>query len=209
MEVINTIMRIKEEYRKEITVNKSVFIACVKTCRNEDEARAYIDEIRNEFRDATHVCTAYQCGPNQSIQRSNDNREPSGTAGMPMLEAIRNSGLEDVCACAVRYFGGIKLGTGGLVRAYGGCIAEALKEAPKCEDIIHHQYMVTYPYALSGTVETWLRKYTNVRNMMYDEQVSCLFDTDRDDIEQTITDLSKGTIIPVFVKDITVEKEII
>ena len=69
--------------------------------------------------------------------------------------------------------------------------------------------MVTYPYALSGTVETWLRKYTNVRNMMYDEQVSCLFDTDRDDIEQTITDLSKGAVIPVFVKDITVEKEII
>ena len=93
MEVINTIMRIKEEYRKEITVNKSVFIACVKTCRNEDEARAYIDEVRNEFRDATHVCTAYQCGQNQSIQRSNDNREPSGTAGMPMLEVIRNSGL--------------------------------------------------------------------------------------------------------------------
>lgn len=148
MEVINTVMRIKEEYRKEITVNKSVFIACVRTCRTEDEARAYIDSIRNEFRDATHVCTAYQCGPNQSIQRSNDNREPSGTAGMPMLEAIRNSGLEDVCACAVRYFGGIKLGTGGLVRAYGGCISEALKEAPKCEDLICHQYTVTYPYAL-------------------------------------------------------------
>ncbi|MGM9977117.1 MAG: IMPACT family protein [Bulleidia sp.] len=209
MEVINTVMRIKEEYRKEITVNKSVFIACVRTCRTEDEARAYIDSIRNEFRDATHVCTAYQCGPNQSIQRSNDNREPSGTAGMPMLEAIRNSGLEDVCACAVRYFGGIKLGTGGLVRAYGGCISEALKEAPKCEDLICHQYTVTYPYALSGTIETWLRKYANIRNMMYDEQVSCLFETDRDDIEQTIRDLSRGAAQAVFVKDVIVEKEII
>ena len=164
-------MRIKEEYRKEVTINKSVFIACVKTCRNEEQARAYIEQIRSEFRDATHVCTAYMCGPDQSIQRSNDNKEPSGTAGMPMLEAIRNSGLHDVCACAVRYFGGIKLGTGGLVRAYGGCISDALKEAPKCEDVLFHQYIVSYPYDLSGTVETWLRKHANIKDMMYDEQV--------------------------------------
>ena len=207
--MVNTVMRIKEEYRKEVTINKSVFIACVKTCRNEEQARAYIEQIRSEFRDATHVCTAYMCGPDQSIQRSNDNKEPSGTAGMPMLEAIRNSGLHDVCACAVRYFGGIKLGTGGLVRAYGGCISDALKEAPKCEDVLFHQYIVSYPYELSGTVETWLRKHANIKDMMYDEQVSCLFETDREDIVQTIQDLSRGNAKTDFVKDVLVEKEII
>ena len=207
--MVNTVMRIKEEYRKEVTINKSVFIACVKTCRNEEQARAYIEQIRSEFRYATHVCTAYMCGPDQSIQRSNDNKEPSGTAGMPMLEAIRNSGLHDVCACAVRYFGGIKLGTGGLVRAYGGCISDALKEAPKCEDVLFHQYIVSYPYELSGTVETWLRKHANIKDMMYDEQVSCLFETDREDIVQTIQDLSRGNAKTEFVKDVLVEKEII
>ena len=202
-------MRIKEEYRKEVTINKSVFIACVKTCRNEEQARAYIEQIRSEIRHATQVTTAYMCGPDQSIQRSNDNKEPSGTAGMPMLEAIRNSGLHDVCACAVRYFGGIKLGTGGLVRAYGGCISDALKEAPKCEDVLFHQYIVSYPYELSGTVETWLRKHANIKDMMYDEQVSCLFETDREDIVQTIQDLSRGNAKTEFVKDVLVEKEII
>ena len=201
-------MRILEEYRKETVINKSRFIACVKTCRNEDEARAYIEQIRSEFRDASHVCTAYQCGPNQSIQRSSDNKEPAGTAGMPMLEAIKGSGLEDVCACAVRYFGGIKLGTGGLVRAYGGCTSEALKLARKCEDEVWHQYTVTYPYTLSGTLETWLRKYTEIRNMMYDEQVSCLFETDRDDIEKTVNDITRGTVTPVFIRDVIHEKEI-
>lgn len=201
-------MRILEEYRKETVINKSRFIACVKTCRNEEEARAYIEQIRSEFRDANHVCTAYQCGPNQSIQRSSDNKEPAGTAGMPMLEAIKGSGLEDVCACVVRYFGGIKLGTGGLVRAYGGCTSDALKLARKCEDEIWHQYTITYPYTLSGTLETWLRKYTEIRNMMYDEQVSCLFETDKDDIEKTVTDITRGTVTPVFVRDVIHEKEI-
>lgn len=201
-------MRILEEYRKETVINRSRFIACVKTCRNEEEARTYINEIRNEFRDASHVCTAYQCGENQSIQRSSDNREPAGTAGMPMLEAIQASGLEDVCACTVRYFGGIKLGTGGLVRAYGGCTAAALKEARKCIDEVWHQYTVTYPYELSGTLETWLRKYAEIRNMLYDEQVSCLFETDRADIEKTVLDLTKGKITPVYVRDVIREKEI-
>lgn len=208
MEAEETVMRIREEYRKEVTINKSIFIACVKTCRSEEEARAYIEEIRTEFNDATHVCTAYSCGPNQSIQRSSDNREPAGTAGIPMLEAIRSSGLEDVCACTVRYFGGIKLGTGGLVRAYGGVTAEALKEAPKCIDVIRHQYTVTYPYSLSGTVETWLRKYTDVKNMMYDEQVSCLFETDRQDIPETIRNLSHGSVEAVYVRDVITEQEV-
>lgn len=201
-------MRILEEYRNETVINKSRFIACVKTCRNDEEARAYIEQIRSEFRDATHVCTAYQCGPNQSIQRSSDNKEPAGTAGMPMLEAIKGSGLDDVCACVVRYFGGVKLGTGGLVRAYGGCTSEALKQAKKCIDETWHQYTITYPYELSGSLETWLRKYTVIKNMMYDEQVSCLFETDKEDIEKNISDITKGSISPVYIKDVIHEKEI-
>ena len=81
-------MRIKEEYREEFVIKKSRFIACLKTCKNELEARNYIEQIKNEYKDATHVCTAFICGKNSEIQRSNDNGEPSGTAGVPILESL-------------------------------------------------------------------------------------------------------------------------
>ncbi|MDO5109801.1 MAG: YigZ family protein, partial [Erysipelotrichaceae bacterium] len=129
-------MRLLEEFREETVINKSRFIACVERCETEEEARTYIESIRKEFPDATHVCTAYVCGKNNMIQRSSDNKEPSGTAGIPMLESIKKSGLSDVCACVVRYFGGIKLGTGSLIRAYSGAVADALAHALKTEDVL-------------------------------------------------------------------------
>ena len=195
-------MRIREEYREEVIINKSRFIACVQCCRTEEQARFYIEQIRKEYSDATHVCTAYQCGENQMIRRSSDNHEPSGTAGVPILEAIRNSELDDVCVCVVRYFGGIKLGAGGLVRAYGGTASEALKEAPKSIDVLYKQYSVTYPYDLSGTLETWLRKNTDVKDFLYDEQVTCLFETNLPHVEEMIRDLSKGISKPELIKEV-------
>ena len=124
-------MRILEEYREETVINKSRFIASVKCTRTEEEAREYIEQIRKEYPDASHVCTAYMLGENNMIQRSSDNKEPSGTAGIPMLESIRKSGMSDVCACVVRYFGGVKLGAGGLIRAYSGAVADA-REFDSC-----------------------------------------------------------------------------
>ncbi len=201
-------MRLKEEFRNEQIINKSRFIACVTRVKNDDEARSYIEQIKKEFSDATHVCTAYICGQNDQYQRSNDNGEPSGTAGVPMLEAIQHSGLQDVCACVVRYFGGVKLGAGGLIRAYSGAVTEALQKAPKTIDVVYQQYSVTYPYEMSGSLEGWLRRYTNPRDFMYDEKVTCLFETDRETILTDITNLTHGSIQPEFIKDVIHEKDV-
>ena len=201
-------MRLKEEFRQETIINKSRFIACVNRATSEEEARAYIEEIRSEFRDATHVCTAYMLGPNNMIQRSSDNHEPSGTAGVPMLESIRKSGLSDVVACVVRYFGGIKLGAGGLVRAYGGAVADALAKAKKTEEVTLHRYSITYPYSMSGTLESWLRRYTTIDELYYDEQVTASILTDRSDIEKQIKDLSRGSVKAEFLWDEASERDI-
>ncbi len=202
-------MHLKKEYRYEQIIKKSKFIACAKPIQNEEQARNYIEQIRKEYPDATHVCTAYVCGENNMIQRSSDNKEPAGTAGVPMLEAILNSDIENVCVCVVRYFGGVKLGAGGLIRAYSSSASTVLKEADKVITVPFQQYSITYPYDLSGTLENWLRRNTMIKDFLYDEKVTCLFETDKENIIQEIQNLTSGAITPTFIKEVLREKEIL
>jgi putative IMPACT (imprinted ancient) family translation regulator len=111
-----------------------------------------------------------------------------------MLEALKYSGISSVCVCVVRYFGGIKLGPGGLIRAYAGAVKDVLEAAKKVEDIPLHQYSITYPYDLSGTLEGWLRRNTEITDMQYSDAVTAVFETERDDIPQIIQDLSHGSV---------------
>ena len=104
--------------RGEVVEKKSRFIAQVSPVKNEEEALQFIARIRKENRDARHNCYAYVTGPDGSIEKFSDDGEPSKTAGMPMLDLLRKRGLKNVCVVVTRYFGGILLGTGGLVRAY-------------------------------------------------------------------------------------------
>lgn len=191
-------MRLKEEHRTVLTIEKSRFIACAAPCFSEEEARKYISQIRKEYADATHVCTAYALGKGNTIQRSSDNHEPSGTAGIPMLQAILHSGIENVCVCTVRYFGGIKLGAGGLIRAYSGSVTSVLKEAEKLEEVPVDEYLLTYPYDLSGIFDTWLRTNTEIIRFDYDEKISCIFQTQDKNIAETIQNLSRGKVLPVL-----------
>ncbi len=202
-------MHLKKEYRYEQIIKKSKFIACAKPIQNEEQARNYIEQIRKEYPDATHVCTAYVYGENNMIQRSSDNKEPAGTAGVPMLEAILNSDIENVCVCVVRYFGGVKLGAGGLIRAYSSSASTVLKEADKVITVPFQQYSITYPYDLSGTLENWLRRNTIIKDFLYDEKVTCLFETDKENIIQEIQNLTSGAITPTFIKEVLREKEIL
>lgn len=187
-------MKLKMECCSETVINKSRFIACAAPVRNEEEARAYIDAIRRRYPDATHVCTAYVVGDHNQIQRSSDNKEPAGTAGMPMLEAILSSGLSDTCVCVVRYFGGIKLGTGGLVRAYGGAVRDVLSKAAKVNEIPAGVYEITYPYNLSGTIEGYLRRCARITDTSYGEQVSCIFESTDPDIAEKLSNLTRGSV---------------
>ena len=119
---------VAKEFRHEYIVDKSRFITTIYPCTTEEEAQAFIGRINKEFWDATHNCTAYALGPKQEQQRSSDNGEPSGTAGKPMLEVLKKTGVTNVAVVVTRYFGGIKLGAGGLIRAYAGSVALAVKE---------------------------------------------------------------------------------
>ncbi|MFR4384175.1 MAG: IMPACT family protein [Phascolarctobacterium sp.] len=126
-----TILR---DYRNEIVIEKSRFICSLKKVKSEEEAQEFIKAVKKEFWDATHNCSAYLV--DDLAQRSSDDGEPSGTAGIPMLEVLRKNNLTGTLLVVTRYFGGIKLGAGGLVRAYSGSVAGAVKECGLAEKFL-------------------------------------------------------------------------
>ena len=120
---------VRRQADDEYIINKSRFIGYASPCASEDDALAFIKSIREKHRDATHNCYAYVIGENAGIMRYSDDGEPSGTAGMPIMEVLRNKGLVNVCVVVTRYFGGILLGAGGLVRAYSHSAVIAVRAA--------------------------------------------------------------------------------
>ena len=119
---------IKEDGQVQEEIKKSRFICHAKRVYSEEEARAFINAIKKEHYKATHNCSAFIIGERSEIKRTSDDGEPSGTAGAPMLGVLENHNLTNVCVVVTRYFGGIKLGAGGLIRAYAGSVALAVKE---------------------------------------------------------------------------------
>ena len=133
----------------ELIIKKSRFIACVEPMAGRDEAQARVAQLKAEHPDAAHVCWALLAGGQSA---ANDDGEPGGTAGRPMLEVLRHQELEGVMASVVRYFGGVKLGAGGLVRAYTDAVAQAVLAAEKIPLVKQAQLACSVPYALEGLV---------------------------------------------------------
>ena len=119
---------IKEDGQVQEEIKKSRFICHAKRVYSEEEARDFITAIKKEHYKATHNCSAFIVGERSEIKRTSDDGEPSGTAGVPMLGVLENHNLTNLCVVVTRYFGGIKLGAGGLIRAYAGSVALAVKE---------------------------------------------------------------------------------
>ena len=119
---------IKEDVQVQEEIKKSRFICHAKRVYSEEEARDFITAIKKEHYKATHNCSAFIVGERSEIKRTSDDGEPSGTAGIPMLGVLENHNLTNICVVVTRYFGGIKLGAGGLIRAYAGSVALAVKE---------------------------------------------------------------------------------
>lgn len=164
---------IKENGIHEIEIKKSRFICHLKRVKTEDEAVAFIDEIKKEHWKATHNCSAYTLGMNDEIQRAHDDGEPSGTAGVPMLEIFLKKELKNVAAVVTRYFGGTKLGAGGLIRAYGGAVNEAVKEIGIVEREVQLLIDVTVSYTQSGRVENSLRESNySIQDTTYAEHIT-------------------------------------
>jgi len=137
----------------EIKIKGSRFIGHVFKAESRDEAESYIEDIRKEHHSATHNCFAYRVGNgDSSVFRFSDDGEPSGTAGRPILEIVDSKELTNVVLIVTRYFGGTKLGTGGLIRAYGGCAAQALEIAGLEKKFIFQKVSIKFPYELTGSV---------------------------------------------------------
>ena len=141
---------ISRDYRKEIVIEKSRFICSLKKVHSEAEAQEFIKAVKKEFWDATHNCSAYIV--DDLAQRSSDDGEPSGTAGIPMLEVLRKNGLTETAAVVTRYFGGILLGGGGLVRAYSHSAKLAVDAAGKVDFHDCVKIKITADYSLYGKI---------------------------------------------------------
>ena len=139
---------LKQSAHDEFIVNKSRFIGYAAPCQSEEEALAFLKTIREKHRDATHNCYAYVIGENAGVMRYSDDGEPGGTAGLPMMEVLKSRGVVNCCAVVTRYFGGVLLGAGGLVRAYTKGCAIALDAAQVVVMRLSQKLLLDVPYPL-------------------------------------------------------------
>jgi uncharacterized YigZ family protein len=194
----------------ETEVRRSRFITLVRRTDSEDEARAVVTEARAVFPDARHHCSAFVVdvpGANR-VERSSDDGEPAGTAGMPMLEVLRGSGLTDVTAVVVRYFGGVKLGTGGLVRAYSEAVQGALAVTPRVRAQRLGLWSVDVGHADAGRVEAELHaRGVTVTDVTYgaDGVRLTLAAADGAELSGTVAALTAGAVRPTPAGETVIE----
>lgn len=192
-----------EQYRtvrgagnKEIVIRKSRFIVHIQPVQTEEEATAFIERIKKEHWNATHNCSAYMIGERDEIQKQSDDGEPSGTAGKPILEVIRNQKLKNVAIVVTRYFGGILLGAGGLIRAYSDGAVAAIEAGDAITRVLHREVFVELDYTWLGKVENELRNRSiRTGETMFTDKVTltCLpLAGDAESFSNWITDLTQG-----------------
>lgn len=149
---------VKEYKEHEIIIQKSRFICYIDRATTEEEALTFIQTIKKKNWNATHNCSAYLIGEQDQIQKAHDDGEPSGTAGVPMLEVLKKKNLKDTVVVVTRYFGGIKLGGGGLIRAYSNSVSEGINAAGIVNCILMRIMHTRIDYTLLGKVENELRQ---------------------------------------------------
>lgn len=197
-DIPHSYITIANEFRTEYIIEKSRFIATIAPVSTEEEAQAFIQRISKEFWDATHNCTAYAIGPRQEQQRSSDNGEPSGTAGKPMLEVLKKTTITNVAVVVTRYFGGIKLGAGGLIRAYSHSVAKAVQEGPKLLIAPRQIVSLTIDYSYFGSVERQLQTLELPYQSSFTDTISLEIYVEPNfvsDLEATITNLTGGNLL--------------
>ena len=180
--------------KDETIINKSRFIGYGKPISHEKEALDFIEEIKEKHRDASHNVYAYHLG--DELQRFSDDGEPSGTAGIPVLEVIKKEDLKNVVIVVTRYFGGIKLGGGGLIRAYTRGAKIAIDKAKIVDMTLHRGLSFTIPYTLYGKVENFLQNNDYViEDVEYLEDVKIILyvsNEEYDSFHRQIMDLTSG-----------------
>lgn len=173
------------------TEKMSRFLAFAEPVMSVEEARTFVARIANEYHDARHVCWAYMIGPDRDVSMVNDNGEPSGTAGKPILGQINSAGLTNIVIAVVRYFGGIKLGTPGLIAAYREAARLAIEDATIVERQIATAVSVTFPYLAMNNVMR-IAKGSGIRmlNQDFDNTCTLKLAVDKDITDATIKRLN-------------------
>lgn len=196
--MIERYLTVKEDGQSEIEIKKSRFICSFKRVTTEEEAKTFIQAVKKEHWKANHNCSAFVIGDKSEIQRSSDDGEPSGTAGIPMLEVLKKNELINVVAVVTRYFGGIKLGAGGLIRAYTQAVSHGLTEVGIVEGTLQQEFAVAITYPQLGKLENFLElQQVTVKETRYTDQVIVVCMVDETDISQfkaTVTELLNGQV---------------
>lgn len=178
----------------EIVIKKSRFLSFIKRTSSEEEAKAFIAEIKMKHRAATHNCSAYIVGKSALIQKADDDGEPQGTAGLPILEVLKKEELYNVAVVVTRYFGGIKLGAGGLIRAYSQGASTAVQAAGKVVEIPMVPLYVTLDYTFTSKFEYFLASADVViQSQDYTEKVSYLLHAKEKSVDTIVNTLKEIT----------------
>ena len=175
---------IKEDGQVQEEIKKSRFICHAKRVYSEEEARDFITAIKKEHYKATHNCSAFIIGERSEIKRTSDDGEPSGTAGIPMLGVLENHNLTNVCVVVTRYFGGIKLGAGGLIRAYAGSVALTIKEIGIIEIKEQAGIAIQMSYTQYQEYNNFLKEHTLMElDTNFTDQVNTMIYVDKEEKE--------------------------
>ena len=170
--MLKTYRTVEQLGQDEVVIEKSTFIGYARPVENEEAALAFIQGIKKKHRDATHNVPAYVLGEHNEVQRCNDDGEPSGTAGVPVLEVLKKENVRNVAIVVTRYFGGIKLGTGGLVRAYTKGAKIALESAKIITRVLYQTVIVSVDYTLLGSLQNQLKlKQYGIQDIVYEDVV--------------------------------------
>ena len=200
--------RLKEDHMEELEIKKSRFLCYLHKTFSEEDAKEYILKIKKEHPNARHHCYAFIIGEHNEIQRSNDDGEPGGTAGVPRLECLTNRNMQDTLAVTVRYFGGIKLGAGGLIRAYSKSVANALDHAVLTQKEIMQEYTLSFSYDLVGKLDYYFRSHQiEISDKQYDEEVCYTF-LSKTDVNDDILEITNGKYQAQFQKEILLDVEV-
>ena len=201
---------IKEDGQVQEEIKKSRFICHAKRVYSEEEARDFITAIKKEHYKATHNCSAFIIGERSEIKRTSDDGEPSGTAGVPMLGVLENHNLTNVCVVVTRYFGGIKLGAGGLIRAYAGSVALAVKEIGIVEIKEQAGIQIQMTYAQYQEYGNFLKEHNLVElETNFTDQVETMIFVDKENKEHIKSELiefynGKGILVDKGLREVEV-----
>lgn len=195
---------IKEHIQSEIVEKKSKFIANIFFIESVEEAENKIKEIKKKYHDARHNCSSYRVlEEGKIVEKSSDDGEPSGTAGGPMLNILQKRDLVNVVVIVTRYFGGILLGTGGLVRAYSDVTQNAIEEAEKQEIILGKEFEVKVDYSNLEKLKYYARiNSINISKIKYGNEITCILQISNENIDKFLEDIEKKNLNIIEYKEI-------